>query len=72
MPLYDFRCPACEAEFEATAEPGADATCPACDADGAKRLWRAIAPPARIGLRGHAAQKSNDARRAREEKKRST
>jgi putative FmdB family regulatory protein len=70
MPLYDFRCPHCEAEFEAVAAAGAGATCPACGADDAKRLWRPIAPPAKVGLRGYAAQKSNDARRTREERKR--
>lgn len=70
MPLYDFRCPHCEAEFEALAGAGADATCPSCGADDAKRLWRPIAPPAKVGLRGLAAQRSNAARRAREEKKR--
>lgn len=70
MPLYDFRCPHCTAEFEAVTSPGADAVCPSCGAADAKRLWRPIAPPARIGLRGLAAQRSNDARRAREERKR--
>ena len=70
MPLYDFRCPSCEAAFEAVTEPGDDAVCPACGADDAKRLWRPIAPPARIGLRGYAARKSDDARRARKERKR--
>ena len=71
MPLYDFRCPHCETEFEAVAEPGADATCPSCGAEDARRLWRPIAPPAKVGLRGYAARRSNDARRAREEQKRS-
>jgi putative FmdB family regulatory protein len=70
VPLYDFACRACGHEFEATTEPGATATCPACDSDGAQRLWRPIAPPAKVGLRGHAARKSDAARRAREERKR--
>lgn len=70
MPLYDFRCAACGDEFEATAEPGATATCPACGTDGAERLWRPIAPPAKVGLRGLAARRSDDTRRAREERKR--
>jgi putative FmdB family regulatory protein len=72
MPLYDFRCPHCETEFEADAAPGADAPCPSCGAGDAKRLWRPIAPPAKVGLRGYAARRSNDARRAREERKRGT
>ena len=71
MPLYDFHCPHCSAEFEAVAEPGATAECPACGAADAQRLWRPIAPPAKVGLRGLAARRSNDTRRAREEKKRS-
>ena len=70
MPLYDFACAACAHEFEAQAEPGAAATCPACGTEGAERLWRPIAPPAKIGLRGHAARKSDATRRAREERKR--
>ncbi len=70
MPLYDFRCPHCEHEFEAMADPGATAICPDCQSEDAERLWRPVAPPSRIGLRGYAAQRSNDARRAREERKR--
>ena len=70
MPLYDFRCAACEHEFEAAAAPGQAATCPACGADGAQRLWRPIAPPAKIGLRGHAARRSeSDRARAREQRR---
>ncbi len=68
MPLYDFRCDACGGEFEALAAPGAPAPCPACSAD-ARRLFRPIAPPARIGLRGAAAARSNATRRAREEQR---
>ena len=70
MPLYDFRCPHCPAEFEAVADPGATAACPSCGAGDAERGWRPIAAPAKVGLRGYAAQKCNDARRAREEQKR--
>jgi putative FmdB family regulatory protein len=70
MPLYDFHCPHCDHEFEAHSEAGAEATCPECGAIDAERLWRPIASPSRIGLRGYAAQRSNDARRAREEHKR--
>ena len=72
MPLYDFQCPNCSTEFEAVTDPGADASCPSCGAADAKRLWRPIAPPSKVGLRGLAAQRSNDTRRAREEKKRGT
>jgi putative FmdB family regulatory protein len=68
MPLYDFRCDACAGEFEALAAPGAGAPCPACGSS-ARRLFRPIAPPARIGLRGAAAARSDATRRAREEQR---
>jgi putative FmdB family regulatory protein len=72
MPVYDFACQACGTEFEARTEPGATAPCPACGAgpERTRRLWRPIAPPARIGLRGREAQRSNDARRRREARRR--
>lgn len=70
MPLYDFACGACGAEFEARAAPGAAAGCPACGAPDATRLFRPIAPPARLGLRGAAARESNARRAEREAKRR--
>jgi putative FmdB family regulatory protein len=71
MPLYDFACDACGHEFEAQAPTGETAACPSCDAGSAetRRLWRPIAPPAKLGLRGRAARESN-ARRAEREAKR--
>jgi putative FmdB family regulatory protein len=71
MPLYDFSCEACGHEFEAQAAAGATAPCPSCGAgpDRTRRLWRPIAPPARLGLRGRAARES-DARRADREARR--
>ena len=70
MPLYDFACPACGHEFEQLAEPGEHAVCPECGSPEATRLWRPIAAPFKVGARGREAQRSNDARRAREERKR--
>lgn len=70
MPLYDFACPSCGHEFEAEAAPGAPAECPECGSPDAARLWRPIAAPFKVGLRGVAAQRSNDKRRAREERRR--
>jgi len=71
VPTYDFACDACGGEFEGFAEPGGTAPCPACGDPGrVRRLWRPIAPPARIGLRGLAARRSDAARRAREERRR--
>ncbi len=69
MPLYDFACDACGHGFEAVAPPGAAAACPACGA-GARRVFGPIAPPARIGLRGAAARRSDATRSAREERRR--
>jgi putative FmdB family regulatory protein len=70
MPLYDFACPGCGHEFEEVTEPGATASCPECGSPEATRLWRPIAAPPKVGLRGREAARSNDARRAREERKR--
>ncbi len=69
MPLYDFRCDACEEEFEALAAPGSAAPCPACATD-ARRLFRPISPPAKVGMRGLAARRSDATRKAREEQRR--
>ena len=69
MPLYDFACDACGAEFEARTEPGATPPCAGCGSPQTRRLYRPIAPPARIGLRGLAAKRS-DAKRAEREARR--
>jgi putative FmdB family regulatory protein len=70
MPLYDFACNACAHEFEERAEPGETAPCPACGAGDVRRLYRPIAPPAKVGLRGAAARRSNAKRAEREAKRR--
>ena len=70
MPLYDFACNACEHEYEARAEPGATAPCEACGSEDTRRLYRPIAPPAKIGLRGLAARRSNAKRAEREARRR--
>ena len=69
MPLYDFACESCRHEFEGRAEPGGTAPCPQCGSADVRRLYRPIAPPARMGLRGRAARES-DARRAEREARR--
>ena len=67
MPTYDFKCGQCGLEFDAFVEVSRLAACPACGTPDAKRLYRPIAPPARTGLRGLEAKRSNDSRRVREE-----
>jgi putative FmdB family regulatory protein len=70
VPIYDFRCEACGAEFEELVRGGEEPACPACGAAGPRRLLSQVSPPARIGLRGAAARRSDATRRAREESKR--
>ncbi|MBD5640922.1 MAG: zinc ribbon domain-containing protein [Desulfovibrio sp.] len=43
MPLYEFYCQSCGAEFEELASP--EAPCPACPACGAKSTQRKISLP---------------------------
>ena len=69
MPLYDFACEECGAEYEASAEAGGTAPCAACGSQRTRRLWRPIAPPLKFGLRGRAARESNARRADRENTK---
>jgi putative FmdB family regulatory protein len=69
MPLYDFRCGRCAEEFEELVPPSTLPPCPACGATDPERLLGSFAGPFTIGLRGAAAKRSNDTRRAREEKR---
>jgi len=70
VPLYDFRCRACQARFEARCGADALAPCPACGSGDTERLPSAFAGPFTVGLRGGEARRSDAARRAREERKR--
>jgi putative FmdB family regulatory protein len=38
VPLYDFRCRACETSFEALVRPPAPARCPSCASEDLERL----------------------------------
>jgi putative FmdB family regulatory protein len=70
VPIYDFECQACGERFEALVRHDEAAACPACRTPGARRLFSPIAPPARLGLRGAEARRSDSTRRAREERRR--
>jgi len=48
MPLYDYRCPACQAEFELLVRAGTMPTCPQCGATELQRAVSRIAPAGRI------------------------
>jgi putative FmdB family regulatory protein len=69
MPLYDFRCRACDEAFEEFAPPGETAPCPACGATDVERVLSGFAGPFTTAPRGLAARRSNAQRRAREEQR---
>ena len=69
MPLYDFRCRACEARFEARAASDLLPRCPECGAEDTERLLSPFAGPFTVAPRGLAARRSNAQRRAREEQR---
>jgi putative FmdB family regulatory protein len=70
MPLYDFRCRACGARFEANVPYGQSPPCPECGACEGERLVSPFAGPFTVGLRGAAARRSNALRHTREEQRR--
>ena len=69
MPLYDFACEDCAAQFEAFARPGEAPACETCGSERTRRLFTPISPPAKIGMRGAAARQSNAVRADREHRK---
>ncbi len=70
VPIYDFRCDSCGSEFEELVRAEETPDCPSCGAPEPSRVLSQVSPPAKIGLRGAAARRSDAARRAREERKR--
>jgi putative FmdB family regulatory protein len=70
VPLYDFSCLACGAQFEAQLAPTVTPSCPVCGGFDVKRRYTAFAGPFTVGLRGLAARRSNAVRSAREEQRR--
>lgn len=69
MPLYDFRCAACETRFEAQVPHGERPPCPGCGSELTERQVSAFAGPFTVGLRGYSAKKSDATRSAREEQR---
>jgi putative FmdB family regulatory protein len=69
MPLYDFRCRACGAQFEELTSVDAAPPCHACGSTDVQRLLGSFAGPFTVGLRGAAARRSNAVRHAREQQR---
>ena len=58
MPLYDFRCRACGAEFEALVRPPAAPVCPTCASTDLERLLSGFAVSVRSGGLSKAARRA--------------
>jgi putative FmdB family regulatory protein len=69
VPLYDFKCAACDARFEAQMPYGELAPCPECGTAGADRQLTPFSGPFTVGMRGYAGRQSNAQRAAREEQR---
>jgi putative FmdB family regulatory protein len=69
MPLYDFRCRVCGTEFEARAALGELSVCEICGAADVERVISGFAGPFTIAPRGVASKRSDDTRRAREQRR---
>jgi putative FmdB family regulatory protein len=69
MPLYEFHCDACGADFEELIRTGTTPRCPACGSDRVRRRWSPVSAPPNLGLSGRAARES-DARRGEREARR--
>jgi len=70
VPIYEFDCTSCGARFEVLTSSHAVAPkCPECGAAATERRLSQVAPISTVGLKGYAAKKSNETRRAREERR---
>jgi putative FmdB family regulatory protein len=58
MPLYDFRCRGCGAEFEALVRPPAVPTCPTCASADLERLLSGFSVSVRSGGLSKAARRA--------------
>ncbi len=45
MPLYDYRCPSCSAQFELLVRASDQPACPKCGATGLEKLVSRVSPP---------------------------
>ena len=67
MPLYEFLCDTCGAQFEELVPPGGTAPCPACGGERVRRVFVPIAARGPgVGLTGRAARESDSRRSERE------
>jgi putative FmdB family regulatory protein len=67
VPLYEFACDVCGAQFEELVAPGGTAPCPACGNERPRRVFSPIAETGPgVGLTGSAARDSNARRSERE------
>ena len=69
MPIYDFRCKACDERFEELVRADETPACTACRSMDTERQLSPIAPPHKFGLRGGDARRSNAVRKTREERR---
>jgi putative FmdB family regulatory protein len=58
MPLYDFRCKACGAEFEALVRPPHEPACPSCASADLERLQSGFSFSVRSGGLSNAARRA--------------
>jgi putative FmdB family regulatory protein len=67
MPIYEFRCEQCGAEFEELTEAGAEVPCPACGSERTKRIYSAQAAPfSLVKTRGEARKQERQNAKLRE------
>jgi putative FmdB family regulatory protein len=65
MPIYEFECKACGAQFEELVAAGAATPCRECGSERTRRLYSSVAPPGRQP-RGAKVRSDESQRRERE------
>jgi putative FmdB family regulatory protein len=67
VPLYDFTCQACGAEFEELVAAGVTPPCPTCGSREVRRRWSPVGAAGKgLETKGRAARESNARRSDRE------